>query len=159
MELNTRGRYAVMAMADLAAQGEAQLVSLSTIAERQQLSTAYLEQIFQQLRKAGLVESGRGRNGGYRLARQSDAITVAEIMGAVEEQTRMTRCMGEDGIGCLGAGKCTTHNLWHALGQHIRAFLGRVTLRQVLEGTTADMLMPAPPAAAVARVSLAREQA
>lgn len=137
MELNTRGRYAVMAMADLAKHDGAQAVPLSAIAERQQLSVAYLEQIFLRLRRSGLVGSARGRAGGYHLGRPAEEISVAAIMEAVEEQTRMTRCMGEEGVGCLGAEKCLTHNLWHALGAHIRSFLSGVTLAEVLDGRVA----------------------
>ncbi len=144
MELNTRGRYAVMAMADLAMyEGEA-AVPLSAIAERQQLSIAYLEQIFLRLRRAGLVESARGRTGGYRLGRPAADIMVVEIMTAVEEETRMTRCMGNDDVGCLGEGRCLTHNLWHALGDHIRVFLSNVSLREVLEGVPASKLARRP---------------
>src|SRR5690606_4002890 len=134
VELNTRGRYAVMAMADLAKhQGEG-AVPLSAIADRQHLSIAYLEQIFLRLRRAGLVESARGRSGGYRLGKPASEISVAEIMRAVEEETRMTRCMGDDDVGCIGEEKCIAHNLWHALGDHIRVFLSNVTLREVLDG-------------------------
>ena len=96
MELNTRGRYAVTAMADLAKFGVGEAVPLSAIAERQHISLAYLEQLFAKLRRAGLVESERGRTGGYRLGRPPAGITVAEIMRAVEEGIRMTRCAGED---------------------------------------------------------------
>ena len=92
MELNTRGRYAVTAMADLAKHGADGALALSMIAGRQQTSLAYLEQLFLKLRRAGLVESARGRLGGYRLSRPASAITVAEIMAAVEEDIRMTRC-------------------------------------------------------------------
>ena len=135
MELNTRGRYAVMAMADLAKhQGPDGAVPLSAIAYRQRLSVAYLEQIFLRLRRAGLVESVRGRAGGYRLGRPASEITVAEILTAVEEETRMTRCLGESSVGCLGEGKCIAHNLWHALGDHIRVFLSNVSLHEVIEG-------------------------
>ena len=88
---------------------------LPAIAERQHLSVAYLEQIFLRLRRAGLVESERGRSGGYRLCRPPSEIMVADILSAVEEETRMTRCLGEDG-GCVGEHKCLTHGLWHALG-------------------------------------------
>lgn len=133
MELNTKGRYAVMAMADLAKHQEETAVPLSQIAERQQLSLSYLEQIFLRLRRAGLVDSSRGRTGGYRLGRSADAIMVGEIMAAVEEETRMTRCM-DGGIGCLGEERCLTHNLWHGLGGHIAAFLWNVTLAEVLTG-------------------------
>ena len=95
VELNTRGRYAVTAMADLAKHGADGALALSTIAERQQISLAYLEQLFLKLRRTGLVESARGRSGGYRLGRPASAISVAEIMAAVEEDIRMTRCGGE----------------------------------------------------------------
>ncbi len=133
MELNTKARYAVMAMADLAKQGDHTAVPLSAIAERQNLSMAYLEQIFLRLRRAGLVESARGRAGGYLLARPAGEIQVAEIMKAVEEATRMTRCLDAD-TGCVGDQRCLTHALWHALGSHIEAFLSNVSLQDVLDG-------------------------
>ena len=133
MELNTKGRYAVMAMADLAKHGGDQAVPLSMIAERQQLSLAYLEQIFLRLRRAGLVESARGRTGGYRLGRPASDINVAEVMTAVEEATRMTRCM-EGGAGCLGEERCLTHSLWQALGGQISSFLSGISLQDVISG-------------------------
>ncbi len=132
MELTTKGRYAVMALADLAKYGAAGTVPLSAIAERQHLSVAYLEQIFLKLRRAGLVESERGRAGGYRLVRDPAEVMVSDVMAAVEEETRMTRCAGEDGSGCLGEHRCLTHGLWHALGDHIRDFLSHVSLDDVL---------------------------
>lgn len=134
MELNTKGRYAVMAMADLAKNGADTPVPLSAIAERQQLSLPYLEQIFMQLRRAGLVESARGRSGGYKLGREAGAIPVADIMRAVAEETRITRCTaGEQ--GCMGGAEhCIAHGLWSALGEEIDAFLDRVTLAEVLGG-------------------------
>jgi Rrf2 family iron-sulfur cluster assembly transcriptional regulator len=139
MELNTRGRYAVMAMAEIARSsadvpGAARAVSLSNIAERQHISLAYLEQIFLALRRAELVESVRGRGGGYKLTRPAEEITVADVMVAVEERTRMTRCMGAEDVGCIGRDKCLTHNLWHALGEKIRGFLSAVTLADVISG-------------------------
>lgn len=133
MELNTKGRYAVMALADLAKHGNGTAVPLSAISDRQHLSLAYLEQIFQRLRRAGLVDSARGRAGGYVLARPAPEISVSEIMAAVEEETRMTRCLDGTG-GCLGEERCLTHGLWHALGGHIAAFLTNVTLQEVLDG-------------------------
>lgn len=146
MELNTRGRYAVMAMADLAKHGGGGAMPLSAIAERQRLSIAYLEQIFVRLRRADLVESARGRSGGYRLARPASAITIAGIMAAVEEETRMTRCGGEDSRGgCTGETKCLTHDLWHALGSHIHGFLSTVTLQDVLDGVASPRRQPLPP--------------
>jgi Rrf2 family transcriptional regulator, iron-sulfur cluster assembly transcription factor len=142
VELNTKGRYAVMAMADLAHQavvdacisGAEGSVPLSAIAERQRLSLAYLEQLFAKLRRAGLVESARGRSGGYRLARSAAEITVAEVLGAVEEDVKMTRCGGEDASPCMPGERCITHGLWDALGAHINVFLASVTLQHVVDG-------------------------
>jgi Rrf2 family protein len=122
-----------MAMADIVKHGAHGAVSLSAIAERQQLSQAYLEQLFQPLRKVGLVTSSRGRTGGYELARPASEITVAEIMAAVEEPTKMTRCDGGH-FGCVGGEKCLTHELWTALGDHIAGFLSGITLAAVVDG-------------------------
>jgi Rrf2 family protein len=137
MELNTKGRYAVMAMADLAKYGpmpgEVGSVPLSAIAEREQISLSYLEQLFLRLRRAGLVESARGRTGGYALARPAAEIRIAEIMLAVEEPVRMTRCEGGE-AGCIGDERCLTHDLWTALGDRIMEFLSDVTLQDVLDG-------------------------
>ena len=144
MELNTKGRYAVMAMADIAKHAPKSMVDapsagadaipLSQIAERQHISLAYLEQLFLRLRRAGLVESARGRSGGYRLGRPAGEITIAEVMAAVEEDVRMTRCSGDAGVACLGAERCLTHDLWDALGDEIAAFFARVTLEDVVGG-------------------------
>jgi Rrf2 family protein len=142
VELNTRGRYAVMAMADLAKHSTECAIPLSTIAERQRISFAYLEQLFLKLRRAGLVESERGRSGGYRLTRPACGITVAEIMAAVEEGTRMTRCLGEEGPPCVPGHRCLTHGLWDALGGHIRGFLASVNLQEVLDGIPAAKRAP-----------------
>jgi Rrf2 family protein len=134
VELNTKGRYAVTAMADLAKYGADGAQSLPAIAERQQISLAYLEQLFLKLRRAGLVESARGRAGGYRLARPATGISVADIMSAVEEDMRMTRCGGEEDKPCLPGRRCLTHGLWDALGEQIAAFLESVTLQEVVDG-------------------------
>ncbi|MDX2202638.1 MAG: Rrf2 family transcriptional regulator [Hyphomicrobiaceae bacterium] len=141
MELNTKGRYAVTAMAELAqstGQGVAlgadqPALALSLIAERQLISLAYLEQLFLKLRRAGLVESARGRAGGYRLARPARDIRISEIMAAVEEDVRMTRC-GGDARSCLPGRRCITHGLWDALSDHIESFLETVTLQEVIDG-------------------------
>lgn len=134
MELNTRGRYAVMAMADLAKHGGERSVPLSAVAQRQRISLDYLEQLFLKLRRAGLVDSVRGRHGGYKLGRPAGEIFVAEIMTAVEEGTRMTRCFGEGTAGCLGDSRCLTHDLWTALGERIESFLASVSLADVING-------------------------
>ena len=126
-----------MAMADLARQGGEAAVPLSQISERQRITVAYLEQLFQQLRKAGLVESARGRSGGYRLGRPAGDISVAEIMAAVDEGVRMTRCMGHEGEACLAGQRCLTHNLWEALGEEISDFLGRISIEDVVLGLPA----------------------
>jgi len=141
VELNTRGRYAVTAMADLAKYGADGAMALSTIAERQQTSLAYLEQLFLKLRRAGLVESARGRSGGYRLGRPATSISVAEIMAAVEEDIRMTRCGGEAAKPCMAGQRCLTHGLWDALGDQIAGFLESVTLQEVIDGIPAGKQM------------------
>ena len=137
MELTTKGRYAVMALADLARQASAQVdaaaVPLSQIAERQKLPLAYLEQLFVPLRRAGLVESARGRTGGYRLARAASEISVSAVMAAVEEDTCFTRCT-DDHAGCAPGTPCITHGLWQALGDTTSAFLDSVTLSDVVSG-------------------------
>jgi len=132
MELNTRGRYGVMAMADLAKFGAENPIPLPEIAERQQISLAYLEQIFVPLRREKLVISQRGRSGGYRLAKPAGEITIAEIIQAVGEPVEITRCSTDVGP-CLGDHKCLTHELWRALGIHIVAFLADISLEDVLE--------------------------
>ena len=134
VELNTKGRYAVMAMADLAKYGAGDALALSVIAERQQISLAYLEQLFLKLRRAGLVDSARGRSGGYRLARPAASISVAEIMAAVEEGVRMTRCHGEAATPCVAGQRCLTHGLWDALGEQISVFLQSISLADVIGG-------------------------
>jgi len=140
MQLSTKGRYAVMALADLARQGEDGVVNLSTIAERQQISLPYLEQLFLKMRRAGLVASFRGPGGGYALKRGPERISIAEIMRAVDEPVKMTRCGPED-LGCIGDGRCLTHDLWDALGRQIVNFLDRVTLGDVVDNHNAKALM------------------
>lgn len=152
MELNTKGRYAVTAMADLAKYGGAEAVPLSAIAERQQISLAYLEQLFVKLRRAGLVESERGRAGGYRLGRPAHSISVGEVMKAVEEGIRMTRCAGEGSAPCIAGKRCLTHGLWDALGEQIASFLDNVSLQEVLDG-----IAPAKPATPLHAVALVSE--
>lgn len=144
MQLSTKGRYAVMAMADLAKNGHGRPVTLAAIAERQELSLTYLEQIFLRLRRAELVTSVRGPGGGYALARSASAIRIGEIMAAVEEPVQMVRCAGETMGGCVADRRCLTHDLWRALGDHIVLFLNSVTLGDVVDNATArEMLLMA----------------
>lgn len=137
MQLSTKGRYAVMAMVDLAGHGSGSSVTLASIAERQHISVAYLEQLFMKLRRSGLVKAVRGPRGGYQLARAASEISVADIMTAADEPVRMNRCSVEGNDWCLGSKRCATHDLWRALGAHISAFLGSVSLKDVLDGTLA----------------------
>jgi Rrf2 family iron-sulfur cluster assembly transcriptional regulator len=132
MKLSTKGRYAVMALAELARTGGDDPVSLGQIAAGQQISQEYLEQLFAKLRRAELVESVRGPGGGYRLARDPDSIPISEIILAVDEPLRVTRCTGDAIDGCVGGEKCITHELWASLGRHIYGFLSSVTLGDVV---------------------------
>ncbi|MBM3650705.1 MAG: Rrf2 family transcriptional regulator [Alphaproteobacteria bacterium] len=144
MKLSTKGRYAVMAMVDLARHAQAKPVSLSDIAARQEISLSYLEQLFARLRRAGLVKSVRGPGGGYRLARGSHETRVSEIILAVDEPIKATRCTEMGVAGCrTDRSKCLTHDLWEELGNHIHAFLNSVTLRDVLERRLATHLAEA----------------
>jgi Rrf2 family iron-sulfur cluster assembly transcriptional regulator len=143
MRLSTKGRYAVMAMADLArngraVSGETRAVSLAEIATRQEISLSYLEQLFARLRKNGLVQSVRGPGGGYRLARGAEVTMVAEIVLAVDEPIRATRCAAQGTPrGCMMAGeRCITHNLWEDLGAEIHAYLAAVSLEDVVLNRT-----------------------
>lgn len=134
MQLSTKGRYAVMAMADLAERGQDMALPLAMIADRQHISIAYLEQLFMKLRRAGLVKAIRGPKGGYMLARKPDAISIAEIMSAADEAVNMTKCSIEGTDWCLGTKRCMTHDLWRALGDHIREFLVTASLQDVVDG-------------------------
>ncbi len=143
MRLSTKGRYAVMAMADLAKNGRgpdgaSRAVSLAEIAARQEISLSYLEQLFARLRKGGLVQSVRGPGGGYRLAKAAHETVVAEIVLAVDEPIRATRCVAHSSPkGCMmGGERCITHNLWEDLGAEIHAYLAAVSLEDVVMNRT-----------------------
>lgn len=127
-----------MAMADLAGNPSGEVVSLAAISARQELSLSYLEQLFAKLRRAGLVESVRGPGGGYRLALDIQDISISQIMTAVEEPVRLTRChLDEFESGCVGDARCLTHDLWRALGDHIVEFLGDISLGDVIDNAEA----------------------
>jgi Rrf2 family iron-sulfur cluster assembly transcriptional regulator len=134
MQLSTKGRYAVMAMTELAGQDAERALTLAAIAERQHISRPYLEQLFARLRREGLVRSVRGPGGGYRLARPAAETFVAEVVSAVDEPLRATRCSGE-GPGCMPGGvRCLTHDLWVETGRQIHDYLAGVSLADVLAG-------------------------
>jgi Rrf2 family transcriptional regulator, iron-sulfur cluster assembly transcription factor len=135
MRLTSKGRYAVMAMADLALHGGAQqAVPLQDVARRQEISLSYLEQLFARMRRAGLVAGVRGPGGGYRLSRPSAATTIADIIAAVDEPIKTTRCDEGDAKSCIGRkGRCIAHGLWAEMGGRIQSFLASVSLADVLE--------------------------
>src|SRR5580658_9184756 len=134
MQLSTKGRYAVMAMTELAGQRADRALSLAAIAERQQISRPYLEQLFARLRRQGLVRSVRGPGGGYRLAKPAEDLTVADVVTAVDEPLRATRCNGQ-GPGCMkGGARCLTHDLWVETGRQLEAYLAAGTLADVVSG-------------------------
>ena len=131
MKLSTKGRYAVTAMIDLALHQDQRLVSLSEISEVQNISLSYLEQLFSRLRKYEIVEGVRGPGGGYRLAREADEISIADIINAVDEKLDATRCEGHE--NCHGGRKCISHELWHDLSERIYSFLHDTTLANVAQ--------------------------
>lgn len=139
MRLSTKGRYAVTALADIATQGhgedgEPTLAALSEISARQDISLAYLEQLFAKLRKNGLVESVRGPGGGYRLAKPASETRVSEIMAAVDETLDAADCGKEVGQGCGGTREaCLTHDLWAQLSAQVHLFLHGVTLQDIVD--------------------------
>ena len=132
MKLSTKGRYAVMAMIDIAQHSQGAPVSLAEIADRQDISQEYLEQLFGKLRKAGLVESSRGPGGGYSLARTADGIPMSAIIQAVDEPLRVTRCEGDAVEGCVKGARCCAHDLWSSLGRQMMNFLDSITLEDVV---------------------------
>lgn len=130
MRLSTKGRYAVTAMIDLALHQNKRLVSLAEISEVQDISLSYLEQLFSRLRKYEIVEGVRGPGGGYRLARDPDDISIADIINAIDERLDATRCEGHE--NCQSGRKCITHELWFELSQRIYGFLHDMTLADVI---------------------------
>lgn len=133
MKMSTKGRYAVMAMIDIGQQGEGRPVSLNEIADRQDISQEYLEQLFGRLRRAGLVNSSRGPGGGYVLARPAAEIALSDVILAADEPLRVTRCEGDAVDGCVKGQQCCAHDLWSSLGRQMMYFLESVTLEDVVE--------------------------
>jgi Rrf2 family iron-sulfur cluster assembly transcriptional regulator len=133
VKLSTKGRYAVMAMVDLASTSEGRPVSLADIAERQEISLSYLEQLFAKLRRGGLVSSVRGPGGGYLLAHAADNTRISDIILAVDEPIHATRCTPGQPFGCRSnKTRCLTHDLWEELGNQIYLYLSSVTLADVV---------------------------
>ncbi len=133
MRLTTKGRYAVMAMVDLAATTTGRPVALAGIAERQEISLSYLEQLFAKLRKGGLVKSVRGPGGGYLLSRPAEETRISDIILAVDEPIRATRCSPGAPTGCrANQGRCLAHDLWEELGNQIHLYLSAVSVADVV---------------------------
>ena len=133
MKLSSRGRYAVMAMADLAKNNVKEPTSLTEISLRQGISIAYLEQLFLKLRKNNLVQSARGPAGGYVLSKPPEDIKLLSIISAVDEKIKTVKCRKESKKGCNGKSiKCITHNLWDDLEAHINKFFYDNTLSDIL---------------------------
>ncbi|HEX6978538.1 MAG TPA: Rrf2 family transcriptional regulator [Alphaproteobacteria bacterium] len=132
MKLSTKGRYAVMAMVDLASHSGGNPVALADIAERQEISLSYLEQLFAKLRRGGLVKSVRGPGGGYLLAHRMEDTRISDIILAVDEPIRATRCVPGSPNGCRSnKSRCLTHDLWEELGNQIHLYLSSVSLADV----------------------------
>tara|TARA_B100000945_G_scaffold247507_1_gene203946 strand:- start:666 stop:1091 length:426 start_codon:yes stop_codon:yes gene_type:complete len=133
MKLTTKGRYAVMAMADLASNQNVKPVSLNEISIRQNISLSYLEQLFSKLKNEKLVKSVRGPAGGYILEKNPKEITISNIIYAVDEEVKTLNCKKESKRGCNGKTvKCITHNLWDDLEKHINVFFDSVSLNDLI---------------------------
>ena len=133
MKLTSKGRYAVMAMADLAKINANQPTNLTDISLRQGISLSFLEQIFSKLKKNNLVQSSRGPSGGYFLTKQPEEIKLSIIINAVDEKVKTVGCKKESKKGCTGKSvKCITHNLWDDLEKHINSFFEKNTLKDII---------------------------
>jgi len=134
MKLTTKGRYAVMAMADLASYANKRPISLTEISLRQKISLPYLEQLFFKLRNRELVKSVRGSNGGYTLYKPASEIKLSNIIFAVDENVKTLNCKKESKKGCNHKSvKCITHNLWDDLEQHINSFFESIKLEDLVK--------------------------
>jgi len=131
MRLTTKGRFAVTAMLDLALNQGARPVTLAGISRREGISLSYLEQLFGKLRRHSLVDSVRGPGGGYTLAKQSESMSVAEIIIAVDEPIDATQCGGKE--NCREEGRCMTHDLWATLNERMYDYLASVKLSDLVE--------------------------
>ena len=133
MKLTSKGRYAVMAMADLAKNKVKEPTSLAEISLRQGISLSFLEQLFLKLKKNNLVQSARGPHGGYVLNKAPEEIKLISIIQAVDEKIKTVKCKKESKRGCNGKSvKCITHNLWDDLEAHINIFFEKNTLKDII---------------------------
>lgn len=140
MMVSTKGRYALTVMVDLARNSGGGYVSLADIAERENLSMKYLESIISLLNKGGMLQSLRGKNGGYRLARDPGEYNVSEILLLTEGTLAPVNCIMQDGVQCEKAATCSTLPLWAGLDRVIDDYLSRITLDDIISGNRKKML-------------------
>ncbi|HTZ17845.1 MAG TPA: Rrf2 family transcriptional regulator [Dissulfurispiraceae bacterium] len=133
LRLSTKGQYGVRAMFEIAKGFPDMPVTIREISERQDVSVAYLEQILNRLRKAGLIKSVKGPGGGYLLSRNPGNISIAAILNELEGPVAITSCLNPE-EGCVRVDSCVTHLLWKALGEQVEAFLQTITLRNLIAG-------------------------
>lgn len=133
LKLSTRGQYGVRAMFEIGKGHPDKPVTIREISESQDVSVAYLEQILNKLRKAGLIKSVRGPGGGYLLNRSPLEISIGSILNELEGPVAITSCLDPD-EGCIRIDSCVTHLLWKALGEQIEAFLDTITLNNLMTG-------------------------
>ena len=137
MKLTSKGRYAVMALADLAKFNSVNPVSLRDISLRQGISLDFLEQIFSKLKKKNIVKSTRGIQGGYILTKNPEQIKLASILNAVDEEVKTVQCKKESKKGCNSkTTKCITHNLWDELEIHINNFFEQKNLKDLINNSS-----------------------
>ncbi len=134
LRLSTKGQYGVRAMYEIARGYSRGPITIKEISERQDVSVAYLEQILNTLRKAGIINSVKGPGGGYVLSRDPDSISIGAILRELEGPVAITSCL-DPKEGCMRVEGCVTHLLWKALGENIEAFLDKMTLRDLLKGS------------------------
>lgn len=134
MNVTSKGRYALRVMLDLARHREDGFISLKTVADRQEISQKYLEAIISALKKEGLVESSRGKEGGYRIAKEPSDCTAGEVLRCLEDSLAPVPCVREDAAGCERAGLCLTLPMWKELDAITNAYLDSVHLSDLLTG-------------------------
>ncbi len=142
MKLTTKGRYAVLALTELALAKEDSLIKITEIAVRQNISSTYLEQILLLLKNSDLIIGIRGPNGGYKLATSPENIMISDIVNIVEGRMEAKGCVAKSG-SCTGvSGRCMTHDLWDELSRHIELFLGQISLRDIIAGNVLGRSSP-----------------
>jgi len=142
MKLTTKGRYAVLALTELALAKENSLVKITEIAVRQNISSTYLEQILLLLKNSDLIIGVRGPNGGYKLSTSPENIMISDIVNIVEGRMEAKGCVSKLG-SCTGvSGRCLTHDLWDELSRHIELFLGQISLKDIIAGNVLGRSSP-----------------